>query len=124
MAKRKKTVRIDSAAPYNPDLPCPACNGAVHMYVPPERDMGGPKAYPALLLHYEATHPNAVPPPPPQNEVLDDKGKPTGEFVVDEWETSPPDPDNWIPVDLERAKRQLRQEDGVWPPVRMPEMPI
>lgn len=110
MAKRKRAaVRIDSAAPYDPNLPCPACNGAVHMYVPPERDMGGPKAYPALLLHYEATHPNAVPPPAP-----------TG----DEWDTPPPAPDDWLPVDLERAKRQLRQEDGVWPPVRMPEMPI
>lgn len=112
MAAKKTAKRApapDRAQPYDPNLPCPACNGPVHMYIPPERGIGGPSAYPALLLHYEARHPDAMPPPAPAG---------------DEWDPAPPAPADWSPVDLERARRQLRQEDGVWPPVRMPELPI
>lgn len=123
MAAKKTAKRApapDRAQPYDPNLPCPACNSHVHMYIPPERSVGGPSAYPALLLHYEAKHPDAMPPPPPAPGV-DKDGK---ERPADVWEPMPPAPADWLPVDLERAKRQLRQEDGVWPPVRMPEMPI
>lgn len=82
---------------------CPGCREAVLMYVPPDRMVGGPTAYPALLLHYETKHPR-LPVPPPHED--------------DTWETPPPAAEDWRPKDENAYRNHRPQPAGVWPPVR------
>lgn len=115
------TKAVDEAQAYDAlSGACPACKEPVQGYLPPERAMSGPQAYPALLLHYEKTHPKVTPPGPP----LPTASKGGVEHDADSWNPAPPAPADWRPLDRARAERRLPQPDGVWPPVRVAELPI
>lgn len=131
-------VKGDSEKPYDAVAArCPECGSPIHMYVPPDRHVGGATGYPALLIHYEIEHTSYVggrpqgwplPPPPPMiDEVIlnEETGamKKSGKKVVESWETEPPDREEWRPVDRRLAENNLPQPDGVWPPVRSAERP-
>jgi hypothetical protein len=96
---------------------CPVCNEPVQMYLPPERFLLGPKAYPALLLHFETSHPQVQPPAPP----LPTASKGGVAHDADSWNPAPPAPADWRPLDRARAERRLPQPAGVWPPVHVAE---
>lgn len=99
---------------------CPTCKESVQVYLPPERAVSGPQAYPALLLHYEKAHSKATPPAAP----VPNGSKGGVEHEADSWNPPPPAPADWKPLDKARAERQLPQPAGVWPPVRSAEMPL
>lgn len=122
MAPTTATKAMDAASNYDA-RECPGCKEDVQMYVPPDRHVAGPIAYPALLLHYESRHPRLTPPPPPMHEEWDldpitnrRSGQPR--MVADNWETAPPQPDQWRPKDENAYRKHLPQPAGVWPPVR------
>jgi len=117
MAATKKNQRQkgDSTKPFDAIAgACPECGAPVQMYVPPERSLGGPVGYPALLLHYENAHTTYVaaqprgwstPPPPPKDDT---------------WEAMPPAPEDWVPIDRRLQENNLPQDENVWPPARVP----
>lgn len=114
------TKATDEAQAYDPNGPCPACKEAVQVYLPPERMVSGPQAYPALLVHFEKAHPKVTPPGPP----LPAASKGGVAHDADQWNPPPPAPEDWKPLDRARAERQMPQPEGVWPPVRVAVLPL